>query len=43
VFLCSVKARKIAIENCPSYVIRWIKQEGLCSSASNKSNEANSK
>ena len=42
VFLCSVKARSIAIENCPSYVIRWIKQEGLCSSASNKSNEANS-
>jgi len=29
-FLCSVKARNIAIENCPSYVIRWIQQEGLC-------------
>jgi ABC-type transporter Mla MlaB component len=38
VFLCSVKARSIAIENCPSYVIRWIKQEGLCGSASNDSN-----
>jgi ABC-type transporter Mla MlaB component len=31
VFLCSAKARNIAIENCPSYVIRWIQQEGLCS------------
>jgi hypothetical protein len=30
VFLCSAKARNIAIENCPSYVIRWIQQEGLC-------------
>jgi hypothetical protein len=29
-FLCSVKARNIAIENCPSYVNRWIEQEGLC-------------
>ncbi len=30
VFLCSAKARKIGIENCPSYVIRWIQQECLC-------------
>jgi ABC-type transporter Mla MlaB component len=30
VFLCSAKARKIAIENCPSYVTRWIQQENLC-------------
>ncbi len=29
-FLCSAKARNIVIENCPSYVIRWIQQEGLC-------------
>jgi hypothetical protein len=29
-FLCSAKSRNIAIENCPSYVVRWIKQEGLC-------------
>ena len=46
VFLCSAKSRSIAIENCPSYVIRWIKQEGLCSSASAESkdsNEANSR
>ena len=33
-FLCSAKSRKIAIENCPSYVIRWIKQEGLCNASS---------
>jgi hypothetical protein len=32
VFLCSAKARNIAIENCPSYVIRWIQQERLCGS-----------
>lgn len=30
VFLCSAKSKNIGIENCPSYVIRWIKQEGLC-------------
>jgi len=30
VFLCSAKSRNIAIENCPSYVVRWIKQERLC-------------
>jgi hypothetical protein len=29
-FLCSAKARNITIENCPSYVVRWIQQEGLC-------------
>ena len=33
VFLCSAKSRKIAIENCPSYVIRWIQQERLCGSS----------
>jgi hypothetical protein len=31
VFLCSARAKNIAIENCPSYVIRWIEQERLCS------------
>ncbi len=31
VFLCSAKSRNIVIENCPSYVIRWIQQENLCS------------
>ena len=30
VFLCSARSRKISIENCPSYVIRWIQQERLC-------------
>jgi len=30
VFLCSAKSKNIAIENCPSYVIRWIQQERLC-------------
>jgi len=30
VFLCSAKGKNIAIENCPSYVIRWIQQERLC-------------
>jgi ABC-type transporter Mla MlaB component len=34
VFLCSAKARNIAIENCPSYVIRWIQQERLCGGSS---------
>jgi ABC-type transporter Mla MlaB component len=33
VFLCSAKSKNIAIENCPSYVIRWIQQERLCSNA----------
>ena len=33
VFLCSAKARNITIENCPSYVIRWIQQERLCGSS----------
>src|SRR2546421_9474119 len=33
VFLCSAKSKNIAIENCPSYVIRWIQQERLCGSA----------
>jgi hypothetical protein len=29
-FLCSTKSSNIAVENCPSYAIRWIEQEGLC-------------
>ena len=37
VFLCSAKARNIAIENCPSYVIRWIQQERLCGAAGDDS------
>ena len=30
VFLCAAKSKNIVIENCPSYVIRWIQQERLC-------------
>ena len=30
VFLCAAKARNITVENCPSYVIRWIEQERIC-------------
>jgi hypothetical protein len=30
VFLCAAKSKNIVIENCPSYVIRWIQQEKLC-------------
>ena len=29
VFLCSAKSR-VSIENIPSYVTRWIEQEGRC-------------
>ena len=32
-FLCSAKARNIAVDNCPSYVSRWIQQEGRCTSS----------
>lgn len=32
-FLCGAKtSRNISIENIPSYVIRWIEQEGRCGS-----------
>ena len=34
VFLCSAKSKNIVIENCPSYVIRWIQQEKLCGPSS---------
>ena len=37
VFLCSAKARNIAIENCPPYVVRWIQQERLCGAPSDDS------
>jgi hypothetical protein len=30
VFLCGAKSRQVAIENIPSYVTRWIEQEGRC-------------
>jgi hypothetical protein len=38
VFLCAAKARNIGIENCPSYVIKWIQQERLCTGSSDPSN-----
>ena len=33
VFLCGVRSRRIPIENIPSYVMRWIEQEGRCGSS----------
>jgi hypothetical protein len=33
VFLCGVKSR-VSIENIPSYVTRWIEQEGRCGGSS---------
>jgi len=42
VFLGSAKSRNIAIENCPSYVIRWIQQERLCGGASAETRELKS-
>jgi ABC-type transporter Mla MlaB component len=38
VFLCGVKSR-ISIENIPSYVTRWIEQEGRCGSSVSGSRE----
>lgn len=29
-FLCGAKSRNIAVENIPSYVMRWIEQESRC-------------
>ena len=37
VFLCGVRSRRIPIENIPSYVMRWIEQEGRCGSSSHDS------
>jgi hypothetical protein len=36
VFLCGAKSRNVSIENIPSYVIRWIEQEGRCGSSHSK-------
>ena len=38
VFLCSVKSR-VSIENIPSYVMRWIEQEGRCGPSHKQSSE----
>ena len=39
VFLCRAKSRNVAIENIPSYVTRWIEQEGRCGSSPSESSE----
>ncbi len=36
-FIASAKSKNLAIENCPTYVIRWIEQERLCSGCSSPS------
>jgi hypothetical protein len=38
VFLCGVRSR-ISIENIPSYVRRWIEQEGRCGGSSHRNSE----
>jgi ABC-type transporter Mla MlaB component len=37
-FLCGVKSR-ITIQNIPSYVMRWIEQEGRCGSSRRDTSE----
>jgi hypothetical protein len=32
-FLCGARSRNVSIENIPSYVVRWIEQEGRCGSS----------
>lgn len=39
VFLCGAKSKNVAIENIPSYVTRWIEQEGRCGSSRLKPSE----
>ena len=39
VFLCGAKSRNVALENIPSYVTRWIEQEGRCGSSRPESSE----
>jgi anti-anti-sigma regulatory factor len=36
VFLCTARSRNVAIENIPSYVVRWIEQERRCGPSQNK-------
>ena len=38
VFLCGAKSKNVAIQNIPSYVTRWIEQEGRCGSSSRPKN-----
>ena len=39
VFLCGARSRNVAIENIPSYVIRWIEQEFRCGSSRRESSD----
>ncbi len=39
VFLCAAKSRNVAIENIPSYVTRWIEQEGRCGPSHREASE----
>jgi len=39
VFLCGAKSRNVSIENIPSYVTRWIEQEGRCGSSHSKQSD----
>jgi hypothetical protein len=39
VFLCGAKSRNVAIENIPSYVTRWIEQEGRCGPSHRKTSD----
>jgi hypothetical protein len=39
VFLCGARSRNVAIENIPSYVTRWIEQEGRCGPSHRDSSE----
>ena len=41
-FIGSAKSKNLAIENCPSYVIRWIEQERLRSGSSSPSEQRHS-
>jgi len=38
-FLCGARSRNVSIENIPSYVMRWIEQEGRCGSSHFRSPE----
>jgi anti-anti-sigma regulatory factor len=39
VFLCGARHRKVAFLNIPSYVTRWIEQEGRCGPSTRGSSE----
>jgi anti-anti-sigma regulatory factor len=39
VFLCGARQKKVTMQNIPSYVTRWIEQEGRCGPSSRGSSE----